>query len=422
MIGNKTEKEDINMINSVAPNQAVNEVQIPEVEQNRQYVSMRGRSDFERTPESDSFESESKNNTGKTVGIIAGVVAAAALVVGGICLHKGGKALEGKDASFKEKLEAGWKELRGKGAEKVEKDAKDNAADSAKEKAEKDAKEQAADSAKEKAENDAKEQAAETKNQKKTKNLTLEEREARAEQWRQNAEDYVKKIESHCNGQRTVNLNPVTDEARAEMLADAKFSKNKLSDYARKYERNEMRKGIDQILNFKEIKDLETLYAFREEVMAFGSPRQKELFLDMESKLKKQAEMKAKTDSLVADIETRLDGSGYLEMGFVPKKRTNFEHKRLQQVYNKEVANELRAREIQARSADILADMEQQLNGNISISVRNTNHAEHKRTQAYYDSLATEIDAHNDRLRMQELQKQNKSLREKLRNLMNSKS
>lgn len=390
MIGNKTEKEDSNMINSVAPNQAVNEVQIPEVEQNRQYVSMRGRSDFERTPESDSFESESKNNTGKTVGIIAGVVAAAALVVGGICLHKGGKALEGKDASFKEKLEAGWKELRGKGAEKVEKDAK--------------------------------EQAAETKNQKKTENLTLEEREARAEQWRQNAEDYVKKIESHCNGQRTVNLNPVTDEARAEMLADAKFSKNKLSDYARKNERNEMRKGIDQILNFKEIKDLETLYAFREEVMAFGSPRQKELFLDMESKLKKQAEMKAKTDSLVADIETRLDGSGYLEMGFVPKKRTNFEHKRLQQVYNKEVANELRAREIQARSADILADMEQQLNGNISISVRNTNHAEHKRTQAYYDSLATEIDAHNDRLRMQELQKQNKSLREKLRNLMNSKS
>ena len=144
MIGNKTEKEDINMINSVAPNQAVNEVQIPEVEQNRQYVSMRGRSDFERTPESDSFESESKNNTGKTVGIIAGVVAAAALVVGGICLHKGGKALEGKDASFKEKLEAGWKELRGKGAEKAEKDAK--------------------------------EQAAETKNQKKTENLTLEER------------------------------------------------------------------------------------------------------------------------------------------------------------------------------------------------------------------------------------------------------
>ena len=129
MIGNKTEKEDSNMINSVAPNQTVNEVQIPEVEQNRQYVSMRGRSDFERTPESDSFESESKNNTGKTVGIIAGVVAAAALVVGGICLHKGGKALEGKDASFKEKLEAGWKELRGKGAEKAEKDAKEQAAE-----------------------------------------------------------------------------------------------------------------------------------------------------------------------------------------------------------------------------------------------------------------------------------------------------
>ena len=42
MIGNKTEKEGRNMINPVTPNQVINEVQTPEVEKNRQYVSMRG--------------------------------------------------------------------------------------------------------------------------------------------------------------------------------------------------------------------------------------------------------------------------------------------------------------------------------------------------------------------------------------------
>lgn len=119
MIGNKTEKEGRNMINPVTPNQVINEVQTPEVEKNRQYVSMRGNKLERISPDGDSFESENKNKTGKTIGIIGGLLATAVIVTGLICLHKGGKVLEGENASLKEKIKAGWKDLRGKGTEVV---------------------------------------------------------------------------------------------------------------------------------------------------------------------------------------------------------------------------------------------------------------------------------------------------------------
>ena len=82
-------------------------------EKNRQtYVN---RSDYERRPSNDRYESEKKKNSvGKALGITGGVLTAATLVLGGICFKKGKKALEGKNASFKETLEEGWKELMNK--------------------------------------------------------------------------------------------------------------------------------------------------------------------------------------------------------------------------------------------------------------------------------------------------------------------
>ena len=96
-------------------------------QQNQQKVE-RVKNDFQTTPEQDEFV-KSDNKTAKTVGIIGGLIAAAAIVVGAICLKKGGKALENKkDASFTDKFKEGWKELRGKG-KSAEKEVKDKAVD-----------------------------------------------------------------------------------------------------------------------------------------------------------------------------------------------------------------------------------------------------------------------------------------------------
>ena len=96
-------------------------------QQNQQKVE-RVKNDFQTTPEQDEFV-KSDNKTAKTVGIIGGLIAAAAIVVGAICLKKGGKALENKkDASFTDKIKEGWKELRGKG-KSAEKEVKDKAVD-----------------------------------------------------------------------------------------------------------------------------------------------------------------------------------------------------------------------------------------------------------------------------------------------------
>ena len=88
---------------------------------------------MERTPDNDSFDGENKNKTGKVIGIIAAVLAAAALIVGGVCLHKGGKAL-GEEAKFGEKIKKGWEELWHKGEKSLKDETKnvtDNAGDAA---------------------------------------------------------------------------------------------------------------------------------------------------------------------------------------------------------------------------------------------------------------------------------------------------
>lgn len=81
-------------------------------------ISYRAYSDgtLERMPETDLYE---KKKSGKAVGIIAGLVAAAALVIAGICYHKG-KPAEGIEKKFGERMKDGWKELWGKGKKAAE--------------------------------------------------------------------------------------------------------------------------------------------------------------------------------------------------------------------------------------------------------------------------------------------------------------
>ena len=105
------------MLNSVSLINEANTSQLEARKQQKQYISFCG-TDYERTPDEDTFNGK-KNRKAKIVGIIGGLLITIGLVLGGICLHKGGKAL-GKDAKFGEKLEQGWKELRGKAKPKTE--------------------------------------------------------------------------------------------------------------------------------------------------------------------------------------------------------------------------------------------------------------------------------------------------------------
>lgn len=118
------------MLNSVGANANVGEIQQVQTPVNKQYVTMRGRSGYERTPDSDSFESS--GGKGKTGGVIAGLIATTAAVVGGICFHKGNKAL-GKDAKFLDKLKKGWEEVwndtKGKFSKKGKKTENDTKTD-----------------------------------------------------------------------------------------------------------------------------------------------------------------------------------------------------------------------------------------------------------------------------------------------------
>ncbi len=111
------------MINSVNSVQNATEIKETNITSNRQNVTM-CRKDFERIPADDSFETKNKSKTGKIVGISLLGLLAVVSTLGLICIKKGAKVLEGKDASFKEKLEAGWKKLRGKDIKTDEKPEK----------------------------------------------------------------------------------------------------------------------------------------------------------------------------------------------------------------------------------------------------------------------------------------------------------
>ena len=66
---------------------------------------------LEHTPTADTYE---KKNIKKTIGIIATLVGTTAIILGGICWHKG-KPAGNESKTFFERLKDGWKELRGKG-------------------------------------------------------------------------------------------------------------------------------------------------------------------------------------------------------------------------------------------------------------------------------------------------------------------
>ena len=67
---------------------------------------------LERVPQADTLEK--KNKTGQTISIIAGIIAATAVVIGGVCYHKG-KPAKGETKKFINCIKDGWKELFGKG-------------------------------------------------------------------------------------------------------------------------------------------------------------------------------------------------------------------------------------------------------------------------------------------------------------------
>ena len=412
------------MIDSINVSQKIKDVQTPDVEPSKQYVSMRG-SDYERTPEGDTFESGNKK--AKNTGIIAGLAAIAAIVVGGICLKKGGKVLEGKDVSFIEKLKTGWKELIGAGkkdADKAAKEAEERAAKEAEERAKIEAEVRAKIEAENKAKKEAEEKAKAELKEKERKEI--EERELRAEQWRKNSQAYVDNIEKQLNGNITVNVNEMSQSTREQILSDAKATTNKLSSHAKKHERATMRDVIDSKLNYTEIKNLDSLYDLNYLINKFGTQKQKDLYKQMEIKLKRQAEMKLETDAIVRSAEKTLNGSGFVNQvkQLVPKKPTKAEHKKLQQQYNsEEFLRELDARKMQANSAAKVKKLEQKLDGSgyvehINQSVpKKPTYAEHKRKQAYYDSLSEEITRKNEQFELQELEKENKALRAKLKKL-----
>ncbi len=99
------------MLDSINGDVVVGEVIQPETEKKvNKNISYRG-TDFERTPDSDSFDSdEKKNKTGKVIGITASIIAAAALILGAVCYSKG-KGADGVEKKFGERMKDGWKEL-----------------------------------------------------------------------------------------------------------------------------------------------------------------------------------------------------------------------------------------------------------------------------------------------------------------------
>ena len=117
---------------SVSNSLALREVpQTEPVEQKNISYKANPSNSLERTPGVDTYDDGSK--TKKTVGIIAGAVVTAGLILGGICYHKG-KPLEGEEKKFWDCIKDGWKELTGKGkkaAEEAAEAAKDEAGNTA---------------------------------------------------------------------------------------------------------------------------------------------------------------------------------------------------------------------------------------------------------------------------------------------------
>ena len=75
-------------------------------------ISYKGSYDYERSPESDSFESDNNRKNRNALTVLTGLTTLAALVIGGVYFHKGAKALKGTSSSFGEKSARGFEELK----------------------------------------------------------------------------------------------------------------------------------------------------------------------------------------------------------------------------------------------------------------------------------------------------------------------
>ena len=82
-------------------------------------IPFRGKSDYERQPDVDSYESENKPIL-KTGGIITTTLLAAGLTFGIFCYAKGG--VKGSKKNFGQRMKDGWKKIFGKGHKKVKLD------------------------------------------------------------------------------------------------------------------------------------------------------------------------------------------------------------------------------------------------------------------------------------------------------------
>lgn len=79
-------------------------------------IPFRGKSEYERQPESDCYESYNKSGL-KTGGIITTILLSAGLTLGIFCFAKGGA--EGVKKKFGQRMKDGWKKIFGKRPKKI---------------------------------------------------------------------------------------------------------------------------------------------------------------------------------------------------------------------------------------------------------------------------------------------------------------
>lgn len=208
---------------------------------------------FERSPKTDSFGKTDKNK--KSVGILAGIVGAVALVILGLCYSKG-KSADGNTKKFIERLKDGWKNLWHKNP--VNKDDME----------------------------------------------VLEKIKTEAENKAKGAEDAAKKLKEESTSKLEDLSNKALKKCKKEQIAEyvaLKYADN--PEYAKLY---------DYCANSRQVKklnmSLSEVSAFLDKTFAGMSPEAKDSLLKSESLYKKFKEMDVKEfDELVSVVTKDLD-------------------------------------------------------------------------------------------------------------------
>ncbi|MCQ2743967.1 MAG: hypothetical protein MJ230_04115 [bacterium] len=232
------------MINTI--DTKVNQVEAPNQEQtqNRQYVTMRG-NDYERTPDSDTYESSNKNNTGKTIGIAATLLAIGATIYAG-CHGKNILEKAGKETGFMENIKTGYKNFFKKAenavvnAEKnVEKKGEEAAAE-----AKKNAEEAAA-----KAQNKI-EETTEKEVEKKVEETTEKEVEKKVEETAE--KDYYKEYEQELEQELEQERQIIADSDKKNEEWLSKQRKNKEKEYDQVWQKGLKEKEARELATFRQ--------------------------------------------------------------------------------------------------------------------------------------------------------------------------